>query len=140
MEYPTVEVVVKKQVEIKSLLIKCEPRHWEDATYNGVDENEDDPKMPMKVGSMLVMKIDLLTGKIENWPKGNTASIVYKVCDAGSYYLLDANDDVVLSIEAGYVPDMATIPRAFGDYIIMQIDEDGKIENWKVDLTGFGDN
>jgi transcriptional regulator with PAS, ATPase and Fis domain len=33
----------------------------------------------------------LATGRVLDWPKGTTAEVHYKVCDAGCYWLEDAN-------------------------------------------------
>jgi len=46
----------------------------------------------------------------------------------------------VLSIENDYVPEiMCPKENGYGDYIIMIVDENGKIENWKQTLDGFID-
>ena len=47
----------------------------------------------------------------------------------------------VLYIEEDYVPN-ALIPGEYGDYIIMNIDENGKIAEWETpaDLSDFFNN
>jgi hypothetical protein len=53
------------------------------------------------------------------------------VCDDGSYYLKDADHNTVLSITENYVPDILCIDdKGYGDYIIMNVDENGQIEHW----------
>lgn len=68
---------------------------------------------------------------------GKTASIHYKICDAGTYILLDDNMNEIKSID-GYVPDiMCPEGKGYGDYVIMHVDEKGFIKNWKVVLNEF---
>ena len=66
-----------------------------------------------------------------------TAKTHYKVADAGIYSLLNAAGEVVVERD-WYVPSML-YPNAdgFGDYVILNINEDGIIKDWKVDLTLF---
>lgn len=81
-------------------------------------------------------EIDIDTGIITNWIKGVTADVHFKVCDSGSYYVKDAEGNVVLSREDEYVPN-CLIPGKYGDYIIMTIDENGKIAEWNPSLDDF---
>ena len=126
------------EVEVTHLLVQAGVRYWEDSDVNGEKDDEDGTLIPLKKGSCWCPKIDLETGVIEDWPKGTTASIHYKVCDAGCYYLLDAEGNTVASLEQEYVPKMMC-PKSpgYGDYIIMDIDEDGKIDNWTANLDEF---
>ena len=124
-----ITVKVKKDVEVVFLQVKADVRYYEDATVNGVEDTEGD-LIPCKEGETWMPKIDLATGKILNWKQGTTADIHYKVCDAGTYELLDKDDNVVISID-GYVPDiMCPEGEGFGDYIIMKVDENGVIAKW----------
>jgi hypothetical protein len=62
----------------------------------------------------------------------------YKVCDAGSYFVKDAEGNTAMSIEWDYVPSiLCPKERGYGDYIIMDIDENGFIQKWKADLSDF---
>lgn len=130
-------VKIKKKVELKTLVVKARVRYYEDGIVNGVEDTEGD-LIPCKQGNLWCPIIDLDSGVITNWKQGTKAEIHYKVCDAGSYYLQDAEGNTVLSIEQDYVPKiMCPKESGFGDYIIMDIDENGKIENWKQTLAGF---
>lgn len=140
----TVEVKTKAQVAVKYLQAKCGVRYWEDATVNG-EEDTDGSRIPLRDpkpndslgGGIWLPLIDIDAGTIEGWPKGTTASVHYKVCDDGEYHLLDPDRNVVASI-AGYVPSiMCPGGKGYGDYVIMQIDGDGRILNWSVDLSEF---
>lgn len=142
---PTISVTTKSVVVVKYLRARCGVRYWDDATVNGV-EDADGSRIPLRDGTSAdndqsggfwCPTIDLETGIIENWPTGTTANIHYKVCDEGEYELLDADRNVVVAID-GYVPQiMCPEGSGYGDYVIMQIDGDGKIANWQVDLQEF---
>lgn len=122
---------------VKYLVANCGVRYWEDGKVNGIQDNDESPNMPLKEGDYWSVKIDLETGNILDWPKGTVAETHYKVCDAGIYSLLNNEHEIVAEIE-GYVPNMMCPEgNGYGDYVIMKIDEDGKIANWKVDFAEF---
>ncbi len=142
----TISVTTEKVVAVKYLRARCGVRYWEDATVNG-EEDTDGSRIPLREGTAAdndhlgggnwCPTIDIDTGIIENWPKGTTASVHYKCCDDGDYELLDAERNVVKAIK-GYVPSiMCPEDCGYGDYVIMEIDGDGKIANWQVDLQEF---
>ncbi len=132
-------VKIEKEVELKTLVVKAGVRYYEDATVNGVEDTEGD-LIPCKQGELWCPIIDIDSGVITNWKQGVKAEVHYKVCDAGSYYLQDAEGNTVLSIEQDYVPKMMCPKESgYGDYIIMDIDENGKIANFIQTLDGFVD-
>ena len=113
---------VKRPVEIDIKFVKIEAS----VRY----EEEDIPNdFPFRTGDMWNVLVDIETGIIVDWPQGRTADVHMKVCDKGSYYLLDAEKNVVASIEQDYVPN-GIIPGSYGDYIEMTILEDGRINEW----------
>ena len=123
-------------VEVRFLQASCAVRYWEDAEVNGVAD-EDGSLIPCRNGENWEPLIDLETGVILNWTKGKAADIHYKVCDAGEYALLDADKQVVMKID-GYVPEiMAPAENGYGDYVIMSVDADGRIDDWRAVLTEF---
>lgn len=124
-----VKIKVEKEVEIKYCQVKAAVRYWEDATINGLEDVDGD-LTPCREGELWCPQINVDTGVIVNWEQGKTASVHFKVCDAGSYYLQDEYGNNVLFIEEDYVPNKL-IPGEYGDYIIMNIDENGKIAEWK---------
>jgi hypothetical protein len=129
---------IKKEVEVdvKTLKVRAGVRYYEDATINGVEDTEGD-LTPCKEGENWCPIIEIETGIIKNWEQGKTADVHFKVCDDGNYYLLDKNEEVVLEKD-GYVPDCLAInSNGYGDYIIMKIDENGIIEDWKFDIDDF---
>lgn len=134
-------ISVKKEVDLKTLHVEAGVRYWEDASVNGVEDTENGNNIPCKRGSLWAPIINLDTGIITNWEEGKTASIHYKICDAGSYHIHDVDGNAVLSIENDYVPNMLSPGGdGYGDYIIMDIDKSGKIANWKFSLAGFDDD
>ena len=132
----TLEFTQVVSKEVKYLHADCEVRYWEDGEVNGT-EDTDGKLIPLRVNDAWCPTIELETGTIQDWPAGTTANVHYKVCDAGIYKLLDAEKNVVREIE-GYVPDMMSPGGSgYGDYVIMTIGPNGKIENWSVDLEPF---
>lgn len=131
------KVKIEQEVEIKTLHVEAGVRYWEDATVNGVEDEAGD-LIPFKDGDYWRPVIDINTGIILNWPLGTIADIHYKVCDDGSYFLKDAKGKTVLSIEDNYVPSiLSPTENGYGDYIIMKVDGEGKIEGWKPDISSF---
>lgn len=132
-----VNVTVKQAVQVDRLIADMGVRYWEDASVNGIDEPEDDPKIPLKSGDRWIIDIELATGKIRDWPEGVTASTHYKVCDDGVYSLLSSSGQVVVKTD-GYVPSMlAPNGRGYGDYVILEILPDGTIKDWNADMSYF---
>lgn len=122
-------------VSVAFLRANCHVRYFEDGTLNG--QKDVAGAMPMMHGDLWCPTIDLATGTIKEWPSGAEASIHYKVCDDGVYELLDADQNVVIKKD-GYVPSiMCPGGDGYGDYVIMRIGADGKIKDWRVDLTDF---
>lgn len=125
-------------LSVKYLQAECGVRYWEDGEVNGV-EDEDGSRIPCRQGDAWAPLIDLTEGRVLDWPEGVTASTHYKVCDNGRYTLLDADRNKVVEID-GYVPKMLSPGGVgYGDYVIMTIGPDGRIENWRVDLEPFAE-
>jgi hypothetical protein len=127
-------IVIQKEVDIKKVRVSVAVRY---------DEEDIPNDFPMRSGNMWNATIDIETGKILDWPQGKSGNLHMKVCDEGSYYLLDENDEEVLSIEGDYVPN-GLIPGTYGDYIDLKIDSTGTITNWysesKISISDFEDN
>lgn len=131
------KIKILKEVNVKSLHVYAKVRYWEDSEVNG-QSDENGYLIPFREGEIWEPIIDLDKGKIIDWPIGTTANIHYKVCDAGSYMLFDDQGYFICEIRDGYVPRiMCPDEPGYGDYIIMQIDENGFIDNFTVDLEGF---
>ena len=134
----TIELTETREIEVTHLHARCGVRYWEDATVNG-EEDTDGGLIPLREGDCWCPTIELDTGKVKDWPNGVTADIHYKVCDAGEYQLLNA-DGITVVEKDGYVPNiMSPCGEGYGDYVIMEIDGEGQIQNWDVDLRYFED-
>jgi hypothetical protein len=126
-----VKIKTEKEVNAEKIFVKAEVRYWENATVNEI-EDVDGSLVPCRSGDYWMPAIDIDTGIITNWKQGIKARIHYKICDAGVYQVRD-NLGVLIMEKDGYVPDiMCPGDNGYGDYIIMHVDENGKIENWKV--------
>ncbi len=135
-----VEIKIKKEVDLKILAVKAGVRYWEDATVNG-EEDTEGAFIPCRTNDLWCPKIDIETGIITNWHKGHTANIHYKVCDQLGYDLIDNEGNVVLSAEDGYVPNtLCPKGSGYGDYIKMDIDENGQIADWDFNFSEFEAN
>lgn len=126
----------------KYIEINASVRNPSSSIFNGSED--EDAKMPLIRFQMWNPVIELETGKILNWPEGNTAEINYKVCDSGEYWLLDEQKNRILKWKGYYVPDdiLCTKRNGYGDYIIFDIQEDGTVKNWKspiLDEDEWGD-
>lgn len=146
--FPTkspISFTVNREVEIPVRYLEafCEVRYWEDGIVNGKEDDEGS-LIPFRKGNMWNIVIDLYTGKVENWPEGFTADVHYKVCDAGEYKLFGPEPDrEFVTSYCGYVPSIL-YPGAdgYGDYVILKIDNEGKIANWppNINLKNFYEN
>lgn len=124
-----ITATVKSYLEITAIRVSAEVRYWEDAEINGISDDADNPKIPLRNGKIWEPTIDIDTGRVRDWPTGTTADVHYKVCDQGIYELLDNSGNVVAKKD-GYVPDILNTGNGYGDYIILNIGADGVITNW----------
>lgn len=93
-------------------------------------EDEDIPyDFPLRVGDAWKAIVDIDTGIIHDWPVGQVGELSMKVCDDGTYQLLDENMMLIAFIEEDYVPH-GVVPGQYGDYIELTIDATGRITNW----------
>lgn len=115
----------------KFIEVSAEVRYWEDAYVNSKEDVNGE--IPLRNGILWEPVIDLENGKVQNWTDGVFASIHYKVCDQGQYWLLDENKQRIAKWKSHYVPDdiLCVGDEGYGDYIIFQVDATGKIVNWE---------
>lgn len=114
------------------IMAVVEPRYWEDAIVNGV-EDEQGALIPGRDGDTWSIRVELGTGRVVGWPAGVEARIHYKVCDAGQYWLTDATGRKLAQWRGHYVPDLFLChgDRGYGDYIIFDVGCDGQIGGYK---------
>ena len=133
-----VEVTLTKTVTYNVVNVKCNlgVRYWEDASVDGTDEDNDNPKIPRVFGDRWVISIVIETGQIKDWPVGTTAKTHYKVCDDGIYMFYDDSGSLVKKCDNSYVPKfLSPSNNHYGDYVILDIDENGFIKDWNFNPT-----
>lgn len=115
--------------------VSAHVRYWDDGKVNGEYDDPKNPKMPCAEGEYWKPVIVAKTGQILNWTKGVEANVHYKVCDECGMTVKHGN--VNLIFDEDYVPDfLCPKEEGYGDYIIMDIDKDGFIQNWtKKDIS-----
>lgn len=123
--------------DVRVVKLDAGVRYWEDTDVNGEEDDCDDPKIPgvteVDGEKHWVIEIDTKTGKIKNWPKGVTADVHYKTCDENVITFYNEYGDMLGEEYECYVPDFLCInDSGYGDYIIMEIDGEGKIMDFEL--------
>ena len=134
------ELTIKKEFDVKYLAVTAGIRYAEDVSVDGerLEEDSDLSQIPCHDGEYWQVIIDVDNGIIANWPKGQSVDVYAKVRDDGTYSILDKNKQVIKTLDQSYVPDCLAIEDSgYGDYIIMKIDANGKIQNWKPSFDEF---
>lgn len=127
---------IEAKYDVAKLRAECGVRYWEDGIVNDCEDADGD-LIPLRDGDSWNIVVDVDTGVIEGWPKGTTANLHYKVADAGVYSLVSRTGDVIITKD-GYVPEMLSpAGEGYGDYVIMNIGADGKIDGWRFDAAYF---
>lgn len=127
---------IEKEFDVRFLAVAAGIRYAENVVMNGESCNELS-EIPLQDGGYWKCIIDVDAGIILNWPEGTTAKFYSKVCDDGTYSILDENKQPIKTYQ-GYVPDCLAIDDSgYGDYIIMTIDGTGKIKNWEPSFGEF---
>ena len=138
------KIKIEKEVDLATAECQIFARYWEDSEINGVNDDASNPKMPCveMVEHFYYKKpqlawcpiIDLDNGRILNWSQGNVAKTHYKSCDENVIRIVSAEGEAVKEY-CNYVPRfLCPKENGFGDYVIMDIDENGFIQNFKADL------
>lgn len=126
---------------MKYLIVDAGVRYFEDAEINGVSD-DDGTLTPFVVDGRWKPVIDIEAGTVVDWPEGMTASIHFKVCDDGEYWLSSDGKDKIQKWADYYVPNdfLCHGDNGYGDYIILNVSGDGKIEKYRkpeIDLDDF---
>lgn len=121
--------------EATHIEVEAEVRYWEDASVNGVDD-EDGSRIFGRQGDLWKVRIELTDGIVQDWPAGDWAQIHYKVCDQGLYWLTDASGNRLAKWRGHYVPDdfLCHGSEGFGDYIILNVEVGGGIAGYRMPL------
>lgn len=80
----------------------------------------------------LEVTVDLFERKVIDWDYNDYLRMWAKVCDSGTYTLLDADMKPLWQIN-GYVPNDMIPPYedGFGDYLELAIEHDGSLSHWQ---------
>jgi len=115
-----IQIPTTRTVEVTQIRLSLPVRY---------DEEDIPNDFPMREGNMWNATVEIDSGRIISWPQGNCWHLHMKVCDGGSYTLLDEGHMVVAEIKCDYVPH-GIVPGEYGDYVDLQIDATGTITNW----------
>lgn len=110
------------------------------------DEEDIPMDTPGRIGDWWRAIIDIDTGQVTSvakgsglknhalvdWPVGTPLDLYMKVTDGGTYRLLNAAGQVEAEIVQDYVPN-SVIPGDYGDYVELNINENGLVTNWNPD-------
>ena len=139
------KVLVEKIVDLAVADCHIYPRRWETSEINGLEDNDADPKMPCiekdNHGRLHWNPIiDLDNGRIVNWKEGVTASVHYKSVDENYISIIDRDTNTIKEYE-GYVPEfLCPKEDGWGDYVIMDIDANGFIQDFNNNLDDIFNN
>ena len=128
-------IMVEKEVDIRAVLIDISPRYIGD---NDDDDMPNDFPLLNEEKTAWVASVDIDTGEIAGWPNGVARKMHVKVCDAGTYKLIDSEGNEIAAIVNDYVPN-GVVPGSYGDYVELEINENGIITNWpkRPDISKF---
>lgn len=82
-------------------------------------------------GDTLALTIGIDDGQVFNWPPDAKGySVHLKVVDEGTYVVVDASGEILAEADCEYVPSWFPGDH-YGDYLILDIDDTGKVTNWR---------
>lgn len=115
--------------------VDADVRYWEDARVNGIVDSDGElifGRDRSEKGNVWKIRINLAEGRIESWPADMSAEIHYKVCDAGLYWLTDADGLRLARWKGHYVPSafLTHGKSVNSDYIVFTVTPSGLIEQY----------
>lgn len=125
---------VEKIFDLKKLDIEARVINFDGTIINGVvcvDCNQ----IPCIFEDFWNPSISIDDGIIPNWTKGVEAKINLFLGKKCSWWILDSHLEVILERYDDYVPNC--LSDGDNNYLVMNIDKDGKIENWKFNIDDF---
>ena len=114
------EKTVEVSVDVRRVRLELPVRYWEEDIPND---------FPFRQGDTWTAEVEVDTGKVVGWPQGKSGALHMKVCDEGTYTLLDGKGQAIAKIEQNYAPNKA-VPGCYGDYVELDINEHGVVTNW----------
>lgn len=116
------KVTVYKPVELEIHSVRIEVELHDDVSENL-------PKHLFNDDGELDLLIEVDTGKVVSWQGNGPVSIHANVRNNGVYTLFDKFGDKVASLDNYYIPH-DLIPGKRGEYIHIDINDDGIVTNW----------
>jgi len=118
------KVRIEKTVDAKYLKVRID--------ISGEDLPND---IPFRFGDRWEVIIDLDSGSVMNWHYPSRVHVSVKVVDSGTYWIYDQDLQLIKRLgetcSPKYVPNRLLPPEdGYGDYLDLDIDEEGKILNW----------
>ena len=126
-----IKLKIEKEYDVRFISVSANVRYWDyaDVFFGGMPISHDE--IPCKNGDNWDIDIDIEEGRIVNWTEGFSAKVYFKVCDQCSYILKDDDCNFIAEEVEVYVPDiLCPKDSGYGDYIIMDIDENGVIDKF----------
>jgi hypothetical protein len=114
------KIKIEQEIEITKVRVVLPVRY---------DEEDIPNTFPLRKGDKWEATIDIDTGRILDWPLGQSGEMYMNVCDEGCYYLIGADGQEIAVLEQEYVPH-GLIPGEWGEYVHFKIDANGVITNW----------
>lgn len=111
-------------------------RYWEDAVVNGIVDADGlliFGRDHSAADHTWRIRINLAEGRVEGWPNLMHAAIHYKICDAGLYWLTDADGNRIAKWKGHYVPSefLCHGDSGHGKYVIFNVLPGGQIEHYQ---------
>ena len=145
-----VKVKRLQEIELSYLKAKMGIRYFigyeysEDNGKTWVKAEEDDDETDKKFREHLplvddenywTIHIDLVNGKVLDWPKDFCVRTYFKICDDGEYSFLDELGEEIINLtkeyDQYYVPIFLSLEDdGYGDYVYININGDGSIEHF----------
>lgn len=125
------------EINIAYLAVTIEDPRWDCFVINN-QPNKDGIGHPWKTNSRneLNFIVEVDTGKILSWKKGQKGIVEAKVCDSGTYKLLNSYFNTIVKAENCYVPNVFDIESdGYGDYMSFDVNEEGYIVGWDKELV-----
>jgi hypothetical protein len=112
------------EIEVRSVIIDIYVGCiWETVPRTNIHD------IPLVVDDRWRIRVNVDSGQICGWPENSAIKIEANVRDSGKYFLIDNEGEVIESLIEEPVPNQL-IPGGDGDYIDLDIGDDGVIKNW----------
>ena len=134
---------IEKEVDVKQITLSVLVLDWMGFEIDGIAETENEA-VPCKRDNYWEPIIDVEVGTILNWKKGVVAAVMCKILQL-NFKIIDSLGETLLCKEGIgkdgkpiQIPDTLSPGNSGWDsYIILDINEEGKIEDWNFNINDF---